>query len=165
MSEEFRKKGTPEDAELEREVRSKRKFSLAEAIGREGADLMKGASPVTLKRQAELEIEQYLESHLEDAEGALRVVLVRRVTESEILLAANYENSLPAMARVAQGILSSGTGLRRFVRAIDAEWGRIYSERPYFERDGVPPHRKDPYTVSSVRAALLQLLEALGRGG
>ena len=147
-----------EDAELEREIRSRRKFSVAEAIGRKAADLLKGTSPVTLKRQAELEVEHYLESALDDSEGALQVVLLRRVRESQGLLEDGYEDPLTALARVNASILESEARLRRFVTAIDAEWGRMYSERPYFEREGQVPHRSDPYTVASVR----QMLERLG---
>ncbi len=157
------KQPTREDADLEREIRSRREFSVAEAIGREGAELLKGASPVTLKRQAEFVIEHYLQRHLEDAEGALKTVLVRRVRESEVLLATHYADALGALTRVTEQVLASGARLRRFVRAIDAEWGRLYSERPYFEREGSPPHRKDPYTVASVRQTLSGLLEGLRR--
>src|SRR5262245_65433796 len=72
-----------EDQNLEREVRANRKFSLSEAIGRMGGgDLMKGASPVTRKRQVELAIEDYLRHHMTDAGGVLGGVLLRQVGES-----------------------------------------------------------------------------------
>ncbi len=153
-----------EEAELEREVRSRRRFSLAEAIGRAAGDLMKGASPVTHKRQAELEIEQYLESHLADVEGALAIVLQRRVGESAELLEARYERPLEALAAVVERLVASPARLRSFVRRVDAEWGQIYSERPYFEQAGEPPRPGDPYTLESVRETLSRLLEGL-RGG
>ncbi len=161
MSTEDRRNPTPEDRDIEREIRSQRRFSLAEAIGRESGEHLKGASPVTRKRQAEFEIELYLEQYLRDPEGALRVVLLRRASASESLLAPGFYDPLAVLARVAGRILDSETRLQRFVRAVDAEWGRIYSERPYFEREGAPPHREDPYTVRSVREALRHLLGAL----
>src|SRR6516162_7004594 len=75
------------DAELEREIRKERKFTLAEAIGRlAGPGAMKGESPVTRMQQAEIEIQCWLRSHLADAGGALQVVLHRHVTGSELLL-------------------------------------------------------------------------------
>ena len=163
MTEEERTARDRDDAELEREVRARRKFSLAEAIGRAAGDLMKGASPVTRERQAELEIEQYLEARLTDAAGALAVVLKRRVLGSEALLAAAYERPLEALARVVEHLLASEARLRRFVTRVDAEWGRIYSELPFFEREGGAPRPGDPYTVASVRGALAELLEQLGR--
>ena len=71
---------------------------------------MKGDSPVTHKRQAELEIEQYLESRLADVEGALLVVLLRQVRESETLLAESYDRPLVALARVTEHLLSPTPG-------------------------------------------------------
>jgi hypothetical protein len=47
MSKDKKERPGSEDAEIEREIRLGRKFSLAEAIGRMGGGLLKGASPVT----------------------------------------------------------------------------------------------------------------------
>ena len=59
------------DSELERQIRGERKFTLSEAIGRlAGPGAMKGASPVARKRQAELEIADYIRRPLQDAAGA-----------------------------------------------------------------------------------------------
>ncbi len=162
MSEDERKHPSREDAEIERDIRLGRKFSLAEAIGRMGGGgLLKGASPVTRKRQAELEIERYLESHLVDAEGALEVVLLRRVRESEILFKAGYDEPLAALALFCERILSSEERLRDLVTEVDAEWGRIYLERPHFQKDGRSPDPEDPYTFSSVRITLSGLVAEL----
>ncbi len=152
-----------DEEEVEREaLRSRGENSLAAAIGRlGGGDLLKGASPVTHQRQAELEIEHLLEEHLRDAEGALLVVLQRRVRESGDLLATSWDRPLAALAQVTEEILASEERLQGFVRDVDAEWGRLYLERPHFQRPGQKPHRKDPYTFSSVRATLTQLLEEL----
>ena len=61
MSDDPQPDKTQADADLERAVRAERKFSLAEAIGRmAGPGAMKGASPVTRKRQAEAELQEYL---------------------------------------------------------------------------------------------------------
>ena len=150
-----------DEAEVEREALSRGRSSLAAAIGRAGGNLMKGASPVSAKRQAELEIEHFLEEHLRDTQGALLVVLQRRVRESGDLLATGWERPLAALARITERLLASEEALQGFVRDVDAEWGRIYLERPRFQRPGQEPHRDDPYTFASVRAALADLLEAL----
>ncbi len=157
-------KATDEDEALEIEIRSQRKFSLVEAIGRMGGDLLKGSSPVTGKRQAELAIEHYLRKHLLDAEGALQVVLLRRAKESEILL-KGYEQPFDALSRLLENLLDSEERLRRFVGQVDAEWGRLYSERPYFEIEGRSPHPQDPYTLASVRGQLNRLLAMLQANG
>ncbi len=162
MSEDKKERPSPEDAEIERHIRLGRKFSLAEAIGRlGGSGVLKGASPVTRKRQAALEIERYLESHLVDADGALEVVLLRRVRESEMLFKMGYDQPLNVLARFCERILRSEGLLQDFVRDVDAEWGRIYLERPHFQKNGLPPDSEDPYTFSSVRIALSGLMAKL----
>jgi hypothetical protein len=149
------------DDKLEREIREGRKFTLAEAIGRlAGPGMMKGVSPVTRKQQAEAEIEGYLERHLSGAAGALPSVLLRQVKESELLV-NNLGQPLVVLAASVQRILDSDYLLRELVREADVEWGRVYGERPHFEKEGLPPHQDDPYTVASVRAALTQLINQL----
>jgi hypothetical protein len=152
------------DADLEREIREGRKFTLAEAIGRmAGPGALKGVSPATRKQQADAEIERYLERHLTGAAGALPSVLLRYVKESELLI-NNLDQPLVVLSSCLQRILDSEYRLRELVREADVEWGRVYGERPHFEKEDCPPHPDDPYTVDTVRAALNQLLENLPAG-
>ena len=165
MNDDQPKRPSEADAELEREIRDGRKFSLAEAIGRlAGPGMMKGVSPATRKQQAEAEIESYLERHLMSPAGALSAVLLRQVRESELLL-NNLDQPLIVLASYAQRALDSDYRLRELVRESDVEWGRVYGERPFFQREGCPPDQEDPYTVESVRIALSQLIEKLAAGG
>jgi hypothetical protein len=152
------------DAELEREIREGRKFSLAEAIGRlAGPGAMKGESPVARMQQAEIEIASWLRSHLADAGGALQVVLHRHVKESELLL-NDFDQPLIVLAGYCRRVLDSEYLLGELVRDADIEWGRVMGERPYFEAEGRPRHPDDPYTVESVRNTLSGLLEQLAAG-
>ena len=147
------------DAELEREIRKGRKFTPAEAIGRlAGPGAMKGESPVARMQQAEVEIENWLKSHLADAGGALQVVLHRQVKGSELLL-NNFDQPLVVLAGYCQRVLDSDYLVERTRRDADVEWGRVMGERPYFEKEGSPRHPDDPYTVESVRNALSGLLK------
>ena len=149
------------DAELEREIRQGRKFTLAEAIaGLAGPGAMKGESPVTRTQQAEFEIANWLRSHLPDAGGPLEAVLHRRVKGSELLL-NNDDQPLVVLASYCQRVLSSDYLLKELVRDADAEWGRVMGERPYFEKESSPTHPEDPYTVESVRNVLSELLNQL----
>jgi len=149
--------------EIEREIRTNRKFSLNEAIGQiAGGDFMKGGSPVTRKRQAELEIDEYLRRHLADSGGVLRSVLFRHLGES--LLNSDYDKPLAALTEYIERILASEHLLEEFIREADAEWGRVHDERPYFQTPGRPPHSDDPYTIDSVRLALFQIRERLASG-
>ena len=150
----------PSDAEIEREIRSRRRFSLAEAIGRSAGDLLHGASPVTRRRQAEFVIEEFLEQNLSDGEGALGPVLLRRISHGEELL-SNYDDPLRALADVLGRLLGSDEALDGFVASVDTEWGRMYQERPRFESGDGPPAGDDPYTVESVRSTLRSLLVRL----
>ncbi len=155
-----------DDEEIVREARRGHKFSLAEAIGRiGGGDLLKGASPVTRKRQTELATDFFLEKHLVDSEGALLVVLERRIREGMSLTEESYDHPLQALTEIVEHILTHDDRLHSLVREVDAEWGRIYLERPHFQKPGQPPHRDDPYTFTSVRATLSGLLDTLRADG
>src|SRR5262245_2231232 len=164
MSDEGPKRSTEADAELEREIRAERKFKLYEAIGRRaGPGRMKGDSPVTRKEQAVAEIQEYLSQHLADAAGVLSGVLLRQVKESELLLNA-FDQPLVVLAGYVRQVLDSEYRLKELVREADVEWGRVFGERPCFEKDGCPPAPDDPYTLESVRAALTQLAGGLTAG-
>ena len=87
MNDDESTRSSEEDAELEREIRERRKFTLEEAIARmAGPGAFKGESPVARMRQAEMEIGSWLRCHLSDAGGALEVVLHRYIKGSELLL-------------------------------------------------------------------------------
>jgi hypothetical protein len=149
------------DAELEREIRRERKFTLAEAIGRlAGPGSMKGASPVSRMQQAEVEIAAFLRSHLADGGGALGIVLHRHVIASELML-NNYDQPLIVLAACCQRFLGSEYLLEELVRNADVEWANAMGERPYFELEGAQSHPDDPYTLNSVRRALVELLRRL----
>lgn len=149
------------DAKLEREIREGRKFTLEEAIGRlAGPGMMKGVSPVTRKQQAEAAIESFLDRHLMTPAGALSAVLLHQVKQSEILL-NNFDQPLVVLATVVQQVLESEYLLREFVRESDVEWGRVYGERPIFNKERDPPQADDPYTIESVRTTLSRLAEEL----
>src|SRR5579862_6963705 len=149
------------DAELEREIRNEREFTLAEAIGRmAGPGAMKGESPIPRMQQAGVEIEILLKRHLADATGALHAALLRGVKESELLL-NNFDQPLMVLTSCCQRILGSEYLLEELVRLADIEWGRIFDERPYFEKAGSPAHPDDPYTVESVRKTLSGFLKQL----
>jgi hypothetical protein len=164
MSDDEQTERSEADSELEREIRKERKFTLAEAIGRlAGPGAMKGESPVTRLQQAEFEIDFWLTNHLADAGGALRIVLHRHVKGSELLL-NDPDQPLVVLAGYCRRALDSDYRLQELVRESDIEWGRVMGERPHFEREGVPHHADDPYTLESVRNALRELLKRLAVG-
>ena len=126
------------DAELEREIREGRKFTLEEAIGRmAGPGAMKGESPITRMQQAEIEIGSWLRSHLTDAGGALEVVLHRRVKGSELLL-NNFDQPLgrlgqllPTSSRLGLSLERSCSRSRHRMGTCDARDGPTSKRREY----------------------------------
>ena len=136
------------DAELEREIRKERKFTLEEAIGRLiGPGGMKGASPIARLQQAEIEIASWLRDHLADAGGALEVVLHRYVKGSDLLL-NQFDQPLVVLACYCQRVLDSDYLLKELVRDADIEWGRVMGERPCFEKEGSPATPMTPIRSS-----------------
>jgi hypothetical protein len=148
------------DADLEREIREGRKFNPQEAIARmAGSGAMKGASPVSRERQAEIEIASWLGSHVSDDTGALKKVLHRQLKGSPFLL-GHLDRPLVALAACCTRVLKSEELLKDLVREADVEWGRVMDERPYFDRDS-SPNPDDPYTAKSVREQLRRIVEQL----
>ena len=152
------------DAALEREIRLGRKFNPRDALARmAGPGALKGASPVSPVQQAETAVGTWLGGNLPDTEGALRAVLHRHLKGSAVLL-DNLDQPLVAVAGYLRTLLATDHLLREVVGEADVEWGRAMDERPHFERDGMPPHPDDPYTLESVRAALTTALALLPDG-
>ena len=142
------------DADLEAEIRQRRTFNTAEAIGRlAGPGAMKGASAISRQQQAENEIASWLQSHFDDATGALRTVIHRRLKGTEQLI-ARLDSPLEALSEYCAHVAASDYRLGELVREADAEWGQRMEERPYFDQEGRAPHPSDPYTTDSVRGAL-----------
>ena len=164
MSETEQPPGSDSAADIEREIRRGRKFSVSDAIGRlGGGGLLKGASPVPPMQQTEAAIANYLGSHLDDPGGVLAQVMLRYVKASEILI-ENFDQPAVVLARYVNQVLNSETMLKDLVREADVERARMLGERPQFEREGRPPDPDDPYTLASVRNALTQLLQNATRG-
>lgn len=151
----------PTDAEIEQEIRQNRKFSAEEALGRmAGPGAMKGASALSPQQQAENAVGDWLRSNISDTAGALRTVMHRHVNASDALQ-KDPEHPLLALAGYCRRVLASEDLLKEVVREADVEWGRAMDERPFFEREGTPPHPDDPYTFESVRSVLTDALRRL----
>jgi hypothetical protein len=164
MSDEQAKPQSEADAALQREILQGREFSLADAIGRmAGPGIMKGVSPVSPLEQAGEAIRDYLTRNLTDASGNLRLALQRCAAGSDFLL-KGCDQPLAALADYVRRVLGSEHLLAELVREADVEWGRMYDERPHFQKEGQPADPDDPYTVESVRLALGQLVGALTTG-
>lgn len=160
MNDKDKKTGSEQD--IENEIRRGRSFNLAEAVGREAAGALKGASPVTPARQLLLESETLLETRLDDPEGSLLRTLLAHLESNPPLLARHFGNAPGALAELIDGVLASPSLLDGLVRDADARWGREYGETPHFNLPGRAENPDDPYTPRSVEQALRSLRQNLG---
>ena len=142
---------------MESRIRRERKFSLAEAVGREAAGSLSGASPVARAEQVLLEIDHLLQNLLPDPDGSLILTILAKLEHNLPLLGRHFENPVGALEEFLTETLKAEPLLPALVRDTDARWGRDYQERPHFERDGQPPHPEDPYTRAGVRSLLEDL--------
>lgn len=149
------------DQAIEREIRQGRKFSLADAIGQEGSDFLKGESPVPRLLQVKNELKGFVNLHLHDASGALQAILLEVIQTDDVVCSRYFDAPLSALAEMLHPLLAHDAYLREFVRRVDMRWGQMYDERPHFEQPGQPPHPDDEYTVESVRSQLQLLMTAV----
>lgn len=145
---------------IQREILSEQKYSLAGAIAREGGNFLKGESPVPKLVQVTTEINLFIDQNLPDASGALQSVLKRWV-KSDPVISQNLATPLNGLAAVLEKILNNPELFYEMVRQADFKWGQMYEERPYFQQPGQPPHPEDEYSHESVREKLLSLQEKL----
>ena len=156
-----KKKDSQEPESTEEKIRKERKFSLAEALGREAAGSLSGASPVARTDQVLLEVEHLLETHLPDSSGSLTRTILAHLELDPPLLARHFDEPAEALVEYLERTLGSAILLEGLVRDADARWGREYGERPHFETGEKPPHPDDPYTRAGVRELLEDLVAIL----
>ncbi len=148
------------DLAIQREILSGRKFSLAEAIGREGGGFLKGESPVPKLAQAIAELQMFINQNLSDSSGALQAVLYVWV-KTDTRVSQHLNSPLIALHEILASLIDNQNLLHELVREVDQKWGQIYDERPYFQQPGQNPHPEDEYTHESVRLQLIQLLDTV----
>ncbi|TVQ06377.1 MAG: hypothetical protein EA368_17070 [Leptolyngbya sp. DLM2.Bin27] len=152
----------PDDTpDIQQELRLGRPYTLADAIGQEAGDFMKGASPVPRLVQARQGAQQALKAVLVDRPGALQQVLEQRLNDDDARISKYIEHPVEAVKDLLEQLLRSPETFYELVRQIDVTWGQIYGSRPHFQQPGQPPHPDDEYTHASVRATLEQCLDCL----
>ena len=148
------------DLAIQREILAGRKFSLAEAIGREGGGFLKGESPVPRLAQAIAELQMFINQNLSDSSGALQAVLYVWV-KTDTRVSQHLNSPLIALQEILTTLIDNHNLLYELVREVDQKWGQIYDERPYFQQPGQNPDPEDEYTHESVRLQLIQLLDTV----
>lgn len=146
------------DLAIQRDILSGRKFSLAEAIGREGGSFLKGESPVPRLAQAIAKLQMFVKQNLSDSSGALQAVLYVAI-ETDSRVSQSLDSPLVALDKILSSLLENENLFYEFVNRVDRKWGQIYGERPYFQQPGQPPHPEDEYSHESVRSQLVEFLK------
>jgi hypothetical protein len=147
--------------DIRQDILQGRKFSLAEAIGREGGSFFKGESLIPKLLQAKAEINLFIDRHLTDPSGALKAVLQSLIASDEAYVSRHLDSALEALHEFLERLVRNPQVLYELVRRVDVKWGQLSGERPYFQRPGEAPHPEDPYTHESVRQQLVELLDSL----
>ncbi len=149
--------------DIQQEIRLSRPFTLADAIGQEAGNFMKGASPIPPLVQAKHGAQEALKASLQDGPGALQQVLERWLLDDETRLSRHMRNPPEAAKDLIEAVLRSPETLYELVRQADVAWGQIYDSRPYFQQPGQAPHPDDEYTHESVQHTLEDCLRRLNQ--
>ncbi|MGB3310754.1 MAG: hypothetical protein WBG32_05545 [Nodosilinea sp.] len=152
---------TDDTPDIQQELRLSRPFTLADAIGQEAGNFMKGTSPIPRLVQAKHGAQQALKESLTDGPGALHRVLEQWLCDDENRLSQHVQNPAEALKDLLGAILRSPETFYELVRQADVTWGQIYDSRPHFQQPGQPPHPDDEYTHESVRETLKNCLYVL----
>lgn len=146
--------------ELQKEIRAQRKFSLAEAIGREGGSFMKGESTIPRPLRAIAQINQFIISHLANPTGALSTTLQNWASQ-DIRVSRQLDTPLIALAQIIESILAEPTTFYEFARQVAIAQSTLTGDRPYFQQPNSPPHPEADYAHHTIRTELATLLQAL----
>ena len=160
-------KSLPPDLQpdLQREIQSGRKFSLSEAIGREGGSFLKGSQEMVPRPlRALAAINQLIEQHLNDPSGVLQSCLQRWV-KADMRVGKYLDEPEKALQLIATDIAQTPQVLYEFARQVAVEWGQVNGERPYFQKPGAPPSSDVAYTHATIQKILAELVNKLQADG
>jgi len=148
-----------QEKEIERDIRSRQKFTISSALSRSSGGSLKGRSTAPQLVQATAHIVSFITTELHDLTGALLAALIERVKNDEIRISTHIDKPLDALKELLDEIIEHESILHEFVRQVDTHSGMILSERPVFQEPGDAPDPDDEYTHQSVKRALEELLK------
>ncbi len=146
--------------DLQTEIRLGRKFSLAEAIGREGGSFMQGESAVPRPLRAAAELNRFITTHLHEPTGALATTLYTWST-NDIRVSRQLDTPLVALAQIVRSLLAEPTIFWEFARQVAIAHSRLTGDRPYFQQPGQPAPPDAEHTHQSITQSLTALLNQL----
>ncbi|MEM9088501.1 MAG: hypothetical protein AAGC93_07125 [Cyanobacteria bacterium P01_F01_bin.53] len=147
-------------AQLQKEIRDGRKFTLAEAIGREGGSFMKGESAIPRPLRAKNTINQFITEHLTNPSSALSTTL-QTWTNNDIRIMSQLDTPLVALSQILESTLTEPTAFCEFARQVAIAQSQLTGDRPYFQTLNGKAHPEADYTHESIQGELSQLLKTL----
>lgn len=151
---------------IQREIREQRKFSLAEAIGREGGSLLKGESTIPRPLRAITEINQFITTHMSDPTSALTTTL-QAWAGDDIRVSRQLDTPLVALAQMVESILTQPTMLCEFARQVAIAHSQLTGDDIVFPSPIRPRQllnqlpREPAYPCTAISSELSTLLEQL----
>ncbi|MEO0395540.1 MAG: hypothetical protein AAF243_06065 [Cyanobacteria bacterium P01_A01_bin.137] len=147
--------------DLQRQIRAERKFSLGEAIGREGGSFLKGSQAMVPRPlRALAAINGFIDQCLNDRDGALQLCLKRWV-KTDAQVGKYLDEPLVALRVIVLTIIEQPQILYEFSRQVAVEWGHMTGERPYFQQPQTEAHPDATYSHERVQQILTELLHQL----
>ncbi len=143
---------------IQRDILSGRKFSIAEAIGREGGSFIKGHNPIPQLDQSISFLTVFIEKNIIDSSRVLMTVLQTNVKNDRIKIAESIENPLKYLYNLIKSYVDNPHQIYELTREVDFKWGQINDENPYFQKPGETPHPNDEYSHEIVREKISDLL-------
>ncbi|MGB3766624.1 MAG: hypothetical protein WA947_08690 [Phormidesmis sp.] len=148
------------DQSLVREIRTQRKFTLAEAIGREGSNFMKGESAIPRPLRATAAINQFITTHLPSPSGPVSTVLQSWAKE-DVRVSRHLDAPLIALSQIIKSLLNEPTTFQEFFRQLAIAQSKLTGDRPHFQPPNHPPHPDAVHSHESVTQQLADLLQKL----
>ncbi len=146
----------PQD--LQWQIRVGRKFSLSEAIGREGSSFLKGSqAAVPRPLRALAVINGFIDQHLVDRHGAVQTCLKHWI-KTDGRVGKYLDEPLMTLQAIVTDIIQQPQVLYEFARQVAIEWGHMNGERPYFQKPGMHAHPKAAYSHENIQKILTDLL-------
>lgn len=134
-----------------------RPFTMADAIGKAGAGLLKGDAAVPRPLRARALLDGFIEQHLVDGPGALRVVL-KQVVREDLRVSRSFDAPMVALEAILRELLAEPEVLYELARRVAVVWGELYGERPYFQAPGQEAHPEAEYCHGRIRTALIEMV-------
>ncbi|PKL18006.1 MAG: hypothetical protein CVV49_08000 [Spirochaetae bacterium HGW-Spirochaetae-5] len=153
-----------EDELIRRDILSDRKFSIAEAIGREGGNFIKGHNPMPRLDQVVSFITVFIADNINDPSRVLMTVLQAHIKNDRIKIAENIETPLQYLHNLIKAYVDNPHQLYELTREADFRWGQINEEKPHFQKPGEAAHPDDEYTHENVKKMLSDLLVKIEAG-